>query len=187
MFFIPEEYLAAFKTNFDAQLAMSTVLTMKAFEGAGKLAALNMDLAKSSLERSAIATKQLMAATGPQEFLSLVAKRVQPDVSKALSYGRGVVSIASRSHGEFTKAAEAQINDINRKVAIAVDEVVKNAPAGSEPAIALMKSAIGHANARYEKLSKAAHQTVDVLEANLSMAASQFAQAVEERRSSAHN
>ena len=144
------------------------------------------NVAKSSLEQSSLATKQLMSAKDPQEFFALIATYAQPNVEKALAYGRQVASIASRSHAEFISATEAQITEMNRKVTRVVDEVAKNAPASSERAIALVKSAIGNANG-YAQVTKTAHQAVDVLEANLSMAADQVAQVAEKREAALRN
>lgn len=183
VFSIFDKYSAVFKENFNAQLARSSDLMIDALENAGRFAELNVDIGKSSLERLSIASKQLISATEPQEFMALMATHAQPNVEIALNYGRRAVSIASRSHGELTRATEAHITEINRKVETAVNEAAKSAPVGSQHAMALVKSAIGHANARYQQMSNTAHQAVDVFEANLSMAASQIAQAVEEKRS----
>jgi hypothetical protein len=48
----------------------------------------------------------------------------------------------------------------------AVDSAVKNAPAGSENAVALVKSAVAAANNALESVTKAAKQAADVAEAN---------------------
>ncbi len=179
MFAIPEQFSAATKANFDAQLALITTLTNKAFEGVEKFVDLNMNLAKASLEESTATTKQLLAAKDPQEFFSLTAAKAQPNAEKAIAYGRHLASIATNTQAEFTKAAEAQIAETSRKVISLVDDVSKNAPAGSENAIALLKSAIGNANASYEQLTKTTKQAVETLEGNLNTAVSQFSAAAE--------
>ena len=48
-----------------------------------------------------------------------------------------------------------------------VDTNLKNAPAGTENAVALVKSAVAAANNAYESVQKAAKQAADVAEANL--------------------
>lgn len=179
MFVIPEQFSVATKANFDAQLAMLTALTNKAFEGVEKIVELNMNVVKSSLEESTATTKQLLAAKDAQEFFSLSAAKTQPNAEKAIAYGRNLASIATSTQAEFTKAAEAQFADTNRKVMALVEEVSKNAPAGSENAIAMFKSAIGNANAGYEQLTKTTKQAVETLEGNLNNAVSQFSQVAE--------
>lgn len=179
MFAIPEQFSAASKANFDAQLSMIAALTNKAFEGVEKIVELNISAAKSTLEESAATTQRLLAAKDPQEFFSLSASATQPNAEKALAYGRHLASIATNTQAELTKVAETQFAETSRKVIALVDDVSKNAPAGSEAAIALVKTAIGNANAGYEQLSKTTKQAVETMEGNLNSAVSQFSQVTE--------
>ena len=175
MFAIPEQFSNATKANFESQFALFSSLTNKAFEGVEKFVDLNITAAKASLEESSVATKQLLAAKDPQEFFTLTAAQAQPVAEKAIAYGRHLASIASGTGAEFSKAAESQIAETNRKVISLVDEVSKNAPAGSESAVALFKSALNNANAGYEQFTKGAKQAAETLEANVNAAVNQFA------------
>ena len=47
-----------------------------------------------------------------------------------------------------------------------VDSAAKNAPAGSETAVAMMKSTVSAANNAFESVQKAVKQASDVAEAN---------------------
>ena len=179
MFAIPEQLSNATKTNIEAQLAFATELTNKTFESVEKLVDLNINAFKSSLEETSAAVKQLLAAKDAQEFFTLSASQAQPNAEKLLSYSRHLSSIASAAQAEFAKAAETQIAENSRKVVALVDEVSKNAPAGSESAIAFIKSAIGNASAGYEQLSKSTKQAVDAIETNLTTATNQLVQAAE--------
>ncbi len=177
MFSFQEQFSAATKTQFEAQIAMITALTAKAFESVEKVIDLNMNVAKASLEESAANVQQLLSAKDPQEFFSLTAAQAQPNAEKAVAYGRHLAGIASNAQSEFTKAAETQIAETNRKIIALVEEVSKNAPAGSENAVAFMKSAIGNANAGYEQLTKTTKQAVEAMEVNMNTAATQMTQA----------
>jgi phasin family protein len=179
MFTSPDQFSAATKANFDAQLATLTALTNKAFESVAQLVDLNVSAAKTSLENSTAAAQQLLSVKDAQEFFSLSAAQSQPNAEQVLAYGRSLASIASSTQAEFTKAAEAQIAETTRKVSALVDDVAKNAPAGSENAIALLKSAIGNANASYEQLTKGAKQAAEALEENITKATKQFSQVAE--------
>lgn len=172
-----DQFAAATKANFEAQIALITSLTNKAFESVEKLVDLNLTAVKSSLEDSNSAAKQLLAAKDPQELSSLLAAQAQPSAEKALAYGRHVANIASSAQAEFTKAAEEQVAEANRKVLAMIEEASKNAPAGSENVIALVKSAFGTANASYEQLAQSTKQAVEALETNLSTAVTQMSQA----------
>ena len=179
MFSIPEQFSTATKSNLEAQFAMFSSLTSKAFEGIEKMVDLNLTAAKSGLEESSAAAKQLLSAKDPQEFFSLTAAQAQPAADKAVAYGRHLAAIASGTQAEFSKAAESQIAETNRKVISLVDEVAKNAPAGSENAVAMLKSAMGNASAGYEQFSKTSKQAVETIETNLASAVNQFSQAAE--------
>jgi phasin family protein len=179
MFSIPEQYSSATKASLEAQFSLFSALTGKAFESVEKIVDLNMTAAKATLEESQATMRQLLAAKDPQEFFSLSAAQAQPASEKAIAYGRHLAAITSGASAEFSKAAESQIADANRKVITLVDEVSKNAPAGSEKAVAMLKSAIGNANAGYEQFTKSSKQATETIEANLAAAVSQFSQAAE--------
>ena len=177
MFSSPEQFSAATKANFESQLALITALTNKAFESVEKLIDLNLTVAKTSIEESTATAKQLLAAKDPQEFFSLASAQAQPTAEKAVAYGRHVASIASSAQAEFSKAAESQIAEANRKVVEIIEEATKNAPAGSENIISIVKSAFGNVNAGYEQLTKTTKQAVEAIETNVNSAVSQFSQA----------
>ncbi|MEC5215203.1 phasin family protein [Actimicrobium sp. GrIS 1.19] len=185
MFSFQDQFSAATKANFEAQLALITSLTSKAFESVEKLVELNLTAVKSSLEESTSNAKQLLTVKDPQEFMALSAAQAKPNAEKALAYGRHVADIASSAQAEFTRAAEAQIAETSRKVSTLVDDVTKNAPAGSENVIAMMKSVISNANAGYEQLTKTTKQAVQTMEANVTNATAQFSQAAEKATSRA--
>ncbi|MEC4723066.1 TIGR01841 family phasin [Noviherbaspirillum sp. CPCC 100848] len=176
MFAIPEQFSAASKASVEAQLAVFSNLTSKSFESLEKVVDLNLTTFKSSVEESSAAVKQLLTVKDPQEWLALAKAQTQPNTEKALAYGRQLASIASGVQAEFSKAAEAQIAENSRKLLDLIDEVTKNAPAGSENAVALFKSAIGNASAGYEQFNKTAKQAADTIETNLNQAVTQFTQ-----------
>ncbi|UVW27980.1 phasin family protein [Massilia sp. H6] len=174
MFAIPEQFSNATKSNLEAQFALFSSLTAKTFEGMEKLVELNINAARTSLEASQNVTRQLMGAKDPQEFFSVTASQAQPTAEKAMSYSRQLASIASGTGAEFSKVAETQIVETNRKVIALVDEVSKSAPAGSESIVAAVKTAISNANAGYEQFSKTSKQAAEAIENNVSAAVNQF-------------
>lgn len=183
MFTLPEEFSAATKSHFEAQLAMINALTSKAMESIEKIVDLNMNVVRASLEESTSAARQLMTAKDAQEFAAMTTAQAQPTAEKALAYSRHLKNIASSTQSDFTKTAEAQITETSRKMMALVEEVTKNAPAGSEQVVAMMKSALGNANAGYEQLSKTTRQAVEALEGNLNNAMTQMSALAEQATS----
>ena len=182
---VQDQFSAATKANFEANLALVSALTSKAFEGVQKLADLNLSVAKASLEESNATTKQLLGSKDTQEFFSRAGAQAQPAAEKTVAYARHVGNIASTTQAEIIKIAEAQIAETSRKVSALIDDVSKNAPAGSENMVAMLKSLIGNANAGYEQLTKTTKQAVEALETNLSTATAQFTRAAEKGTSRA--
>ena len=157
-----EQLFAAQKANIETLFG----LTNKAFEGVEKLIELNLQVAKASLGDAAETARAALSVKDAQELLALQAGLLQPAAEKAASYSRYVYDIAASTNAEVTRVAEAQIADAQKKFMSAVDTAVKNAPAGTENAVTLVKSALAAANNAYESVHKAAKQAADVAEAN---------------------
>jgi phasin family protein len=157
-----EQVMAAHKANVETLFG----LTNKAFEGVEKLVELNLQVAKAALGEVADTTRAALSVKDAQELLALQSTLLQPAAEKAASYSRHLYDIAAATQAEVAKVAEAQFADAQRNFASTVDSALKNAPAGSENAVALVKSAMAAANNAYESVSKAAKQAADVAEAN---------------------
>lgn len=177
MFTVPEQFSAATKANVDAQLALFSNFSSKAFEGVEKLLELNLSVLKSSLEDSASHTKQLLAAKDAQELINLSSARSQPVAEKVLAYSRELANISSATQAELSNLTEQQIAETNRKVLALFEEVSKNAPQGSEQFVSLFKTSFNNLQNGYEQFSKSAKQAAETLEANVNATVSQLTQA----------
>ncbi len=157
-----EQIVAAQKANLETLFG----LTQKAFEGVEKLVELNVQVARASLTEAAEHAQAVMSVKDAQELLALQAGLLQPSAEKAAAYSRHVYDIAAATNAEVTKVAEGQVAEAQKKFMAVVDTAVKNAPAGTENAVALVKSAVAAANNAFESVHKAAKQAADVAEAN---------------------
>jgi phasin family protein len=167
MFPIQDQISAAAKANLEANVALYADLTSKTLENFEKLIHLNFTAAKASMEESSAATRQILGAKDPQEFLSLVSAQAKPNFDKAIAYGSHFANIATNAQAEFTKATEAQIAQVSRKVSELVEEATKSAPAGSESMVAMVKSALGNASTGYEQFIKTSKQAAEAFGAKL--------------------
>jgi phasin family protein len=157
-----EQVLAAQKANVQTLFG----LTGKAFEGVEKLVELNLQVAKAALDEANDATAAALSVKDAQELLSLQASYLQPAAEKAAAYTRHVYDITAATNAEVVKVDEAQVADAQKKFLGLVDSASKNAPAGTENAVALVRSAVAAANNAFESVQKAAKQAADVAEAN---------------------
>ena len=154
--------------------AVETLLTLAntAFASTERLAALNLNAARSFLEDGIANAKALLGAKDLQQLGALQTTLAQPTAEKFVSYSRNVYEIATQTQEEVSKIVEAQFAEVNKNVASALDQAAKNAPAGSDVAVTAVKSAIAAANSAYDNISKATKQVVEIAEANLAAATS---------------
>ena len=162
-----EQMVAAQKANIETLFG----LTNKAFEGVEKIVELNMTASKAALSEVAGHTQTVLSVKDVQELIALQSGLLQPLAEKTAAYSRHLYDIASSTNAEFTKAAEGQAADAQSKFASMVDNAVKNAPAGSEAAVAILKSSVSAAASALESVQKAVKQATEVVEANFEAAA----------------
>ncbi len=168
-----EQIMASQKANVETLLGLTT----KAFEGVEKIVELNLTASKAALAESADHAKALMSVKDAQEMMALQASLFQPLAEKTAAYSRHLYDITSGSTAEFGKAFEGQAAEAQQKFMGLVDNAAKNAPAGSETAVAVMKSAVAAASNALESVQKAVKQATDVAEANFNAVAATAANA----------
>jgi phasin family protein len=164
-----EQVLASQKATVETLFG----LTSKAFEGVEKLVELNLTASKAALAEAAGTTQAALNVKDAQELLALQASLFQPLAEKTAAYSRHLYDIASGTGAEFGKAFEAQATDAQKKFLAVVDNAAKNAPAGSETAVAVFKSAVAAGSNALESVQKAVKQATEVAEANFNAVASQ--------------
>ena len=174
MYATPEQLTSANKANVETLLTIANA----AFASAERLAALNLNTARVLLEDSVGNAKALLTAKDAQELASMQGTLAQPSLEKAIAYSRSVYEIATQAQEEIGKVFEGQYAEMNKSVTTALDKAVKNAPAGSDVAVAAVKSAIAAANSAYDSMSKAAKQVAEMAEANVTAATSATVKAV---------
>ncbi|WP_293662080.1 phasin family protein [Rhodoferax sp. OV413] len=162
-----EQVIASHKANIETLFG----LTNKAFEGVEKIVELNMTASKAALSEAASHTQTMLSVKDAQELLALQSHLLQPLAEKTAAYSRHLYDIATSTSAEFTKSAEAQAADAQKKFAGLVDSAAKNAPAGSESVVAIMKSSVAAANNALESVQKAVKQATEVAEANFNAVA----------------
>ena len=157
-----EQMLAAHKANIETLFG----LTHKAFEGMEKLVQLNVSATRAALSEAASNANAALSVKDAQELMALQAKLFQPLAEKTADYSRRLYDITSGTSAEFGKALEGKTTEAQQVFSGLVDSAARNAPAGSETAVAVMKSAVAAANNAFESVQKAVKQASDVTEAN---------------------
>jgi len=162
-----EQIIASHKANVETLFGLTT----KAFEGVEKLVELNVTASKAALSEAAGTAQAVLSIKDAQELLALQASLFQPLAEKTTAYSRHLYDIATGTGAEFSKAVEAKTAEAQKAFTGLVDGAAKNAPAGSETAVAVMKSAVAAANNAFESVQKAVKQATDMAEANFNAVA----------------
>ncbi len=162
-----EQVMASQKANIETLLG----LTSKAFEGVEKIVELNLAASKAALAESAEHAKAMLSVKDAQELMALQSGLFQPLAEKSAAYSRHLYDITTGSTAELSKAFEGQAADAQKSFMGMMDEAAKNAPAGSEAAVTVMKNAVVAANNALESVQKAVKQATEVAESNFNTAA----------------
>jgi phasin family protein len=161
--FKPEDFA---KSGFNFALFFANTT----FDGIERLALLNLAASRSVFEAAMSNFNALIGAKDVQSLVSLQKDLASPSIEKGMEYSRNVIAIASETKDKLAKEVETHVAETNAKVSGLVEKALASAPAGSEVAVAAVKTAIKTANEAYEGLNKAAKQAAEVAEASVSAA-----------------
>jgi len=164
MNFNNDQLIATQKSNVEAFAGLSE----KAFASFEKLIELNMAASKALLGESIGHLQALTEVKDAQSLMTLQSSLVKPMAEKAASYSRHLYDIVSGSSADFTKVFETASAESQKTVTELLETSLKNAPAGSEAAVAVIKSAMTAGNNAVETAQKSAKQAAQMVESNIS-------------------
>jgi phasin family protein len=158
-----DQVTALNKTQLESVLKLAEL----ASDNFDKLADLQLKAVKNAYAEGLKSLRQLTSVKDVNELASVSSLAAQPAWDKAAAYARGVYETVASAQAQFAGVMEQQLAEVNKAVALTVDSALKSAPAGSEAAIAALKSTLQSTNAVYESVVKAAKQMSAVAEANV--------------------
>ena len=174
MYASPNQIVEMQKAQLEALQAVGTSVLF----AAEKLAQLNLATTRNLMQDGADAAQSFFSAKDPQEAATVVGTLAQPGAEKVVNYSRSAYGIASAASAELGKIFEAQVTQGNRKLAEFLDFAAKSAPAGSEPAMNLIKNSLATASSAFDAVTKAARQATETAESNLAAAVAAAGDAV---------
>ncbi|OGA98959.1 MAG: Phasin (PHA-granule associated protein) [Burkholderiales bacterium RIFCSPHIGHO2_12_FULL_61_11] len=169
-----EQFLATSKANLQGLERLTT----QAFAGVEKLVELNITASKALLGESFGHMQAALGAKDAQELLTLQSDLLKPLTENSLAYVAYVKNIIAESGAEFTKAMEVKAVEAQRTFNGVLENLAKNAPAGSESAVAAFKSALTAGQNAVESAQISTKKAVELAHSNFVAAATQSAHAV---------
>lgn len=162
MYQSPEQFIQLSKSSIEAALSLANIT----LQGAERIVGLQLKTAKEALDEGMRNARALSGIKNVQDLIALQSNTAQPGIEKALAYSRSLYEVASETQQQINKVLEDRMAKVSGELVAAVDKAVKNAPAGSESALAAFKSAVAAANTAYETMSKVARDAADVAVSN---------------------
>ena len=158
-----EQFAATNKANLDNLFGLSN----KAFAGVEKMVELNLTASRAALAESAAHAKAVMGVKDAQELIALQTSFLQPLAEKSAAYSRHIYDIASGTGADLSKGFEGKAAEGQQAVQAYIEAALKNAPAGSEQAVAFFKQAVTASNTAVESVQKAVKQASDLAESQM--------------------
>ncbi|MBK8119665.1 MAG: phasin family protein [Sulfuritalea sp.] len=166
MYDISEKLSSASKASVDTLVNMANT----AFGGMERLAALNLNAARTLMEDGAARTRALLEVKDVKSLVSLQSMMAQPGLQKATVYSRSVCRIAADTQEALSEVVEGQVSEFSQSASQALDEAAKRAPPGSDLGVNAMRSALAAAGSAYDSMIKASKQVAEMAEATLAVA-----------------
>ena len=154
----------------NAAVLSAARLSKLSLDSAERLLALQLGFAKSALGDATRAARAASATQDPQQLLALRTKAAEEAMSQWLEYPGGLYEVAPAAQTEPAKLAEERLAEMQRAVTDTVEQAAKGAPAGSDVAVAAMKSSLAAATAAFDSFTKAARHAASFTDASVKAA-----------------
>ena len=145
----------------------ATRLSRISMDSAERVIALQLDFAKASLEQATRTARAAAGAKDVQELLALRARNAETTVERLMGYSRGLYEVASEAQGELSRLAEERMSSFQKVVTEGIDQAAHSAPAGSDVAVAALKSSLAATTAAFDSFSKAAKNVASYADAGV--------------------
>lgn len=146
-----------------ASMAQTTnAAALTALEGLRRLADVNLQAARSSLEQSAEQINALLAAKDVNTLTQLAASFTQPSPEKFTAYAQAVATIARDTQSNLADLVREQISRSNEQLEEALQSLARSAPTGSEGAMSFIRQAMASASASYEQFNQSMQRMMNV-------------------------
>ena len=184
-FFNPEKLQTVQKANLDLLQQISG----KVFASVEQLSQLQFKALRESTEEQFEGVRKLLAVRDPQGFADLQASFSQPgaQTERLAEFNRQVQALIVGTQSDIAQLTSNQVEAGTAQVQEFVEEISKNAPAGSEPVVAAFKSGLANAGTVFENAQKTAKQATEAAQGNFDSASAATADAVAKAAPQASN
>lgn len=131
-------------------------LTRISMDNTERVISLQLQYAKGTLEQATATARAASGAKNVQDLLAVRTRSAENAVEWLMNYSRSVYEVASETQSELSKLAEERMASFQQAVSETVEQAAKAAPAGSDVAVAAVRSSLAATTAAFDSFSKAA-------------------------------
>ena len=132
----------AARAHLDSQFSMLADLSKQVFNAMQRINELNIQVTQTIMEETLANTKQVLAANGPTEALSVIAGQAQPNAEKLRAYQQRLTDIAAGTQLNLAKTAEVHVPQTARTAQDLAGEVARRASEDTEKVTQRQKAAM---------------------------------------------
>lgn len=135
--------------------------------------ALHLSTSRTALDVAWRHAEASLSAKEVSQWVTLQSEYVKELTAKATGYGQNLFNLWSEGGAAISQSVEARLAQTNSSIARAVESLEKNAPAGTEAAFAVIKSAVTSGQGIIETAKSSAQRAVDAAQSAIAAAAQQ--------------
>ena len=162
--FNTEHLVSAHKAVVDSLLSV----TNTALASAERLAALNLHALREAVGDMAQGGQAMLSAQSPQQAAELQSQLLKPQLEKGVVYSRSLYEVSSAAQLDASSLLEAQYDGLMKSMAVLADQFAKTTPAGSEVAVAALKTAMDSANKAFARFNSTMATVSEMTEESVS-------------------
>ena len=132
MYPFPQSVTPAVRSHMDAQTNFLNDVSKSIFRSFQQMCDLNIQLAQTLLEETALAGKQVLSADRQTEILTAATARAQPTSDKLRAYQQHITRLAADAQVELARVTEQHVQTTTRTARQLADEVARDATEQTE-------------------------------------------------------
>ncbi|KRH78944.1 phasin protein [Ferrovum sp. JA12] len=158
----PEQMLKVQQENLERLLSFSKVL----LDSTEKVSQASLGAVKQHVLSLHEHATRLAEAKTPQEWYQIQIEYLKPTGNGAQEQVTTTYEVSKETAKEVAGIIQHQVEDFNKRVSEAFNEVLKSMPQGAEPMTAAFNSLLAAGNNAYASAQKAFQQSVELAESN---------------------
>jgi phasin family protein len=136
-------------------------------DSAERTLAVQIEYTRGYLKQATVTAQAVAQVRDVQELFALRARLAENAVENLMGYTRSLYEVASEAQAEYTRLAEERMGAFQRVVSESVEQAAQSAPAGSDVAVAAVKSQLAAATTAWDSFTKAARHMASYTDAGL--------------------